>query len=71
MGGWGILRNGGDPRNGGGGDTFLRTMNQFSGFFTFDLFDLLNLTPWVHCYILLIKILLTSIILHSKDNEIG
>ena len=56
---------------GGGGDTFLRTMNQFSGFFTFDLFDLLNLTPWVHCYILLIKILLTSIILHSKDNEIG
>ena len=46
-------------------------MNQFSGFFTFDLFDLLNLTPWVHCYILLIKILLTSIILHSKDNEIG
>ena len=28
--------------------------NQFTGFFTFDLFDLLILLPGVHCYIVLV-----------------
>ena len=28
--------------------------NQFSGFFTFDLFNLLILMPAVHCYIVLV-----------------
>ena len=30
--------------------------SQFSGFFTFDLFDLLILVPGVHCYIILVLI---------------
>ena len=29
-------------------------VNQFSGFFTFDLFDFLILIPEVHCYIVLV-----------------
>ena len=29
--------------------------NQFAGFFTFDLFDLLILIPGVHCYIVLVS----------------
>ena len=28
--------------------------NQFAGFFTFDLCDLLILISWVHCYIVLV-----------------
>ena len=28
--------------------------NQFAGFLTFDLFDLLILIPWVHCHIVLV-----------------
>ena len=31
--------------------------NQFVGFFTFDLFDLLTLVPGVHCYIVLFSFL--------------
>ena len=30
--------------------------NQFAGFFTFDLFDLLILIPGVHCYIALVNV---------------
>ena len=29
-------------------------VNQFAGFFTFDLFDLLILIPGFHCYIVLV-----------------
>ena len=34
--------------------------NQFAGFFTFDLFGLLILTPGIHCYIVLNFLLLFS-----------
>ena len=36
-----------------GYDPKILLANQFAEFFTFDLFDLLNLIPGVHCYIVL------------------
>ena len=37
--------------------------NQFAGFFTFDLFDLLILIPGVHCYIVFISLAVCEFVL--------
>ena len=37
-----------------GYDPKILLANQFAGYFTFGLFDLLNLIPGVHCYIILV-----------------
>ena len=36
-----------------GNDPKILLANQFAGYFAFGLFDLLNLIPGVHCYIVL------------------
>ena len=43
--------------------------NQFSGFFPFDLFDLLILIPGIHCYIVLVFYCFTFDQLNGKTNS--